>query len=151
MNTGFFIRWAKPVPYNPRNLRNGKKGDFIVSVSGILTNLAVAIFFGLLMRFAPFLGFLGFLPDGGQAFYQISSMIVLINFVLALFNLIPIPPLDGSKMLFSFLPQKFSNIQDFLEKFGFPLLIIFVVFGWKFVSPLIFVFFKITTGVDLVL
>ena len=55
-NSGFIIGWAKPVPYNPRNLRNGRKGDFIVSISGIVTNLTVAILFGLIIRFLPLLG-----------------------------------------------------------------------------------------------
>lgn len=151
LNTGFFIGWAKPVPYNPRNLKNGRMGDLIVSISGILTNLAVAIFFGLLMNFAPALGLTNILSDGGQAFYQISSMIVIVNLVLALFNLVPIPPLDGSKILFSILPLRFAYIQEFLEKWGFPILVIFIVFGWKFVAPLVFVFFKFLTGVDLVM
>ena len=151
LNTGFFIGWAKPVPYNPRNLKNGRMGDLIVSISGILTNLAVAIFFGLLMNFAPALGLTNILSDGGQAFYQISSMIVIVNLVLALFNLVPIPPLDGSKILFSILPLRFAYIQEFLEKWGFPILVIFIVFGWKFVAPLVFVFFRFLTGVDLVM
>ena len=100
MQAGFVIGWAKPVPYNPANLRDEKKGTFFVSIAGILANLILAIVFGILIRFAPlFIGvaFLG-------AFYKIASIIVLLNLVLALFNLIPIPPLDGSKVLFSFLP-----------------------------------------------
>ena len=143
MNAGFVIGWAKPVPYNPANLRDEKKGTFFVSIAGILANLILAIVFGILIRFAPlFIGvaFLG-------AFYKIASIIVLLNLVLALFNLIPIPPLDGSKVLFSFLPVKYRYIENFLEKWGMFLLLFFIIFLWSYVSPLIFVIFRAITGV----
>ncbi|HAQ02287.1 MAG: Peptidase M50 [Candidatus Nomurabacteria bacterium GW2011_GWD2_36_14] len=143
MQAGFVIGWAKPVPYNPANLRDEKKGTFFVSIAGILANLILAIVFGILIRFAPlFIGvaFLG-------AFYKIASIIVLLNLVLALFNLIPIPPLDGSKVLFSFLPVKYRYIENFLEKWGMFLLLFFIIFLWSYVSPLIFVIFRAITGV----
>ena len=143
MHAGFVIGWAKPVPYNPANLRDEKKGTFFVSIAGILANLILAIVFGILIRFAPlFIGvaFLG-------AFYKIASIIVLLNLVLALFNLIPIPPLDGSKVLFSFLPVKYRYIENFLEKWGMFLLLFFIIFLWSYVSPLIFVIFRAITGV----
>src|SRR3989339_455505 len=139
----FLFGWAKPVPYNPANLRDEKKGTFFVSIAGILANLILAIVFGILIRFAPlFIGvaFLG-------AFYKIASIIVLLNLVLALFNLIPIPPLDGSKVLFSFLPVKYRYIENFLEKWGMFLLLFFIIFLWSYVSPLIFVIFRAITGV----
>jgi len=148
MNTGFFIGWAKPVPYNPANLRNGKRGDFIVAISGVAVNLMIAIIFGLLMRFGPMLG-LPLYADGSSTinpFYQISTIIVLMNLVLAFFNLIPIPPLDGSKILFSLLPARLRYVENFLERWGLFLLVFFIVFIWKLVSPLIYVFFSLITG-----
>lgn len=142
MNAGFVIGWAKPVPYNPANLRNEKKGTFLVAIAGIIANLILAIVFGLLIRFAPSLvgpAFIG-------SFYKIASIIVLLNLVLALFNLIPIPPLDGSKILFSFLPIKYRYIENFLEKWGMFLLLFFIIFIWGKVAPVIFIAFKFITG-----
>jgi Zn-dependent protease len=148
MNTGFFIGWAKPVPNNPANLRNGKKGDFIVAVSGITANLLIAVIFGLLMRFGSILG-LPMYTAGSMVIsplYKISTIIVLMNLVLAFFNLIPIPPLDGSKILFSILPAKFRYIENFLERWGLFLLLFFIVFVWRLVSPFIYVIFSLITG-----
>lgn len=148
MNTGFIIGWARPVPYNPANLRKGKLGNLIVAVSGIAMNLIIAVIFGLLIRFAPMLGLPLYNPDPLllHPFYKISSIIVMMNLILALFNLIPIPPLDGSKILFSFLPPRFRFIENFLERWGIFLLLVFIVFVWKFVSPIIFVAFSFLTG-----
>jgi len=139
-NAGFVIGWAKPVPYNPRNLRKGRTGDIIVAISGILANILIAVIFGLLIRFAPALGI------ANMAFYKIASIIVLTNLVLALFNFIPIPPLDGSKVLFSFFPIKYRNIEMFFERWGVFLLLFFIIFLWSKVAPLIYIAFSFLTG-----
>lgn len=147
-NSGFIIGWAKPVPYNPRNLRNGRKGDFIVSISGIVTNLTVAILFGLIIRFLPLLG----LPLDSAflfSFVKIASIVVITNLVLALFNLIPIAPLDGSKVLFSILPPGLRFIENFIERWGILLLVLFIVFVWEYLSPLIYIAFQLLTGLNL--
>lgn len=148
-NSGFIIGWAKPVPYNPRNLKKGRRDDFIVSISGIVANLMIALIFGLILRFLPLLG----LPLDAEslfAFVQIASIIVITNLVLALFNLIPISPLDGSKVLFSVLPARLRYIESFMEKWGLYMLIFFIVFVWEYVSPLIYFAFKLITGINLV-
>jgi len=89
-----FIGWAKPVPFNPYNLKNQKWGRTIVALAGPVSNLVIALIFGLLIRFSVF------------SFLVIPfSFIVYINIFLALFNLIPIPPLDGSKLLFDAFPR----------------------------------------------
>ena len=149
-NAGFIIGWARPVPYNPNNLRKGRMGNFIVAVSGIAANLIIAIIFGLLIRFAPIFGIPAFSsnPLLIHPFYQIASIIVEMNLVLALFNIIPIPPLDGSKILFSFLPVKYRFIENFLERWGIFLLLLFIVFLWSKVSPLIFYAFSFLTGLS---
>ena len=91
---GGFIGWAKPVPFNPYNLKNQKWGRTIVALAGPISNLVIALIFGLLIRFSVF------------SFLVIPfSFIVYINIFLALFNLIPIPPLDGSKLLFDAFPR----------------------------------------------
>jgi len=150
MNAGFVIGWARPVPYNPLNLRKGKVGNFIVAISGIVANLIIAILFGLLIRFAPSFGLPLYNPDPLllHPFYKISSIIVMMNLVLALFNIIPIPPLDGSKILFSFIPSKFRYIENFLERWGMFLLLFFIIFLWSTVSPIVFTTFSFITGLS---
>jgi Zn-dependent protease len=140
----FLIGWARPVPYNPANLRDERRGTFIVAIAGILANLIIAISFGLIIRFAFSNGI-----SLDNPFYKITSIIVMLNLVLSLFNLIPIPPLDGSKILFSILPIKYRHIENFLEKIGPILLILFIIFIWQSISPFIYILFRLITGVSL--
>ena len=149
LNTGFVIGWAKPVPYNPNNLKKGKWSNVMVAFAGIAANLLIAIIFGLLIRFAPSLGLPIYDQFSVQAFYKICSMIVLMNLVLALFNIIPIPPLDGSKIIFSFIPPQFRYIENFLEKWGMFFLLFFIIFLWSYVSPLIYIAFSFLTGMPI--
>lgn len=136
---GFILGWAKPVPYNPYNLRDQKWGEAKVAFAGPLSNICIALFFGLLIRFGVASGF-------GPAFLHISAMIVLINLVLATFNLIPIPPLDGSKILFSFLPYRLQYIREQMEQNSLFILIFFVFFLWKFILPIVMLEFSLITG-----
>ena len=138
-STGIIFGWAKPVPYNPYNLRNQKWGELIVAAAGPVTNLLLAIIFGLVIRFGINFGV-------SPAFISLGSSIVILNIVLGLFNLIPIPPLDGSKILFSILPLKFEGLKHRLEQFGFAIVIFFVFFLWDFVSPLIGWIYGLLTG-----
>lgn len=138
---GFVFGWAKPVPYNEMNLRNQKWGTVIVAASGALTNLTLAIIFGLLMRLAIALGL------NSPAFLSIMGLIVLVNIVLGIFNLIPIPPLDGSRILFSLLPTRFRSVQIFLERYSMIVLLMFVFFLWQYLGPAVFGLFKLLTGV----
>jgi Zn-dependent protease len=137
---GFIFGWAKPVPFNPYNLKNPKWNPGVVAASGPLANFSIALVLGLLIRYgAP----LSFFP---ASFFQIISLAVFINLVLGFFNLVPIPPLDGSKVLFSFLPYNWRHIQDFLERYGFFILLIFIFFFFQSLLPVILWLFKVITG-----
>ena len=106
----FLFGWAKPVPYNPNNLSNRKWGTIAVAAAGVCANLLIAIVFGIIIRLTSHVA----LQPG---FYFITSAIVIVNLALAIFNLVPIPPLDGSKILFSYIHPKQSLNALSLTKF----------------------------------
>jgi Zn-dependent protease len=137
----FLFGWAKPVPFNPYNLKSKRWGEAIVAAAGPLSNILIALIFGLLVRFY-------FIPAGmvGSSASILCQIIVLVNITLAVFNLVPIPPLDGSKILSSLLPQRFLNIRRHMESFGFIGIFIFLIFLWQFFAPLIPWFFGVITG-----
>lgn len=113
--SSIFFGWAKPVPYNPHNLRSSRWGEAFVAVAGSVTNLCLAILFGLLARFAPEIG----LPLSAA---YVATTIAFINLFLGLFNLIPFPPLDGFTALRSALPWRLSEglrrFEDRIRSFG---------------------------------
>ncbi|MBM3206477.1 MAG: site-2 protease family protein [Candidatus Staskawiczbacteria bacterium] len=121
---GPIFGWAKPVPVNPHNFRDQKWGSLKVALAGPLSNLSLALLFGLLIRFIP-LSFFNLMPGT----LLIFSFIVQINIILALFNLLPIPPLDGHWILFYFLPESFYNMKAFLQQYGVFILILIIFFG----------------------
>jgi Zn-dependent protease len=127
---GMIFGWAKPVPYNPENLKRGNKSVAIVSIAGIVTNLAIAVIFSIFIRISVSLGVTS------PAFLQISSLIVFINVILAFFNAIPIAPLDGFRFLGAVLPARFAKTMRVVEQYSLPLLLVFIFLGWRFVAPL---------------
>lgn len=130
--TGFIIGWAKPVPYNPYNLRDRKYGDAKVALAGPLSNLAVALAFGLILKFAPFISL---------TFSGLISIIIFINLLLMVFNLLPIPPLDGSKVLATFLSPEARMRYLSMERAGFLIVILVVMLaGWVISAPVNFLF-----------
>lgn len=141
-NAGFMIGWAKPVPYNPYNLKNRNIAEPLIAFSGPLSNLFVALIFGLIIR--------GLVSANlyTSPLISIFGFVVLINISLAIFNLIPIPPLDGSKILFSVLPtdlkHKFHQIS---ETYGLLIILAVVIFLPNIISPIIALFFKLFTGI----
>ena len=122
--------WAKPVPYNPYNLKNQKWGEALVAAAGPAVNILLALIFAALIRFADVIGL-------SAAFVELSYMIVVINVLLALFNMIPIPPLDGSKILMAVLPfsaqQGYRNFTMTMERFG-----LFGMFAFIFIFVTLF-------------
>src|SRR3989344_2268312 len=138
---GFIVGWAKPVPFNPYNLRNQRWGEALVAVAGPISNIALAILFGLTIRFLPEY------INISQSFLNLASSVVLINIILAIFNLIPIPPLDGSKILFAFLPYKWQTLRQSFERFGLILVFIFILFICQIMSHIIGFIFTLLTGI----
>ncbi|MDO8604719.1 MAG: site-2 protease family protein [bacterium] len=139
----FAFGWAKPVPYNPYNLRNFKWGTILVGIAGVAANLALAIIFGLMLRYNIELG----ITDG--PFAHMLATIVFLNIVLAVFNMMPFPPLDGAKVLFAFLPIRFQYIHDYLEQ-NWLLFIVFVIFFAQYIiSPISGFIFRMITGVGI--
>lgn len=136
---GFIIGWAKPVPYNPYNL-NHKYGDALVAIAGPLSNLVLAVIFGLLIRFN------GVLSIFNEQALSLVATIVIINLILMVFNLIPIPPLDGSKILSSLLSNRYRGVMQALERYAMVYILFFVLFLWKFIFPIVTFLFALITG-----
>jgi Zn-dependent protease len=146
----FRFGWAKPVPINPYNFRNVKKGMLYTSLAGPLSNFLSAIPIGILLRIFP--GFLQYdmlLPIGG-----ILGFTLFYSLILCAFNLIPIPPLDGSKILFSLLPPRYAHVEYWLERYGFMLLIGLIFFDrltgipvlWGWIGPFVNIFTRLFAG-----
>lgn len=140
---GFLLGWAKPVPVNTYNLKYGKWAEALVAFAGPLSNIIVATVFGLILR-VVLLG----MPS--ETLLKAISTVVLINLTLALFNLIPLPPLDGSKILGVLVPYKYYNFHIFYERYGLILTIFVAFYLWRFVVPIIPFFFSVLTGVSLI-
>lgn len=142
-HAGFVVGWAKPVPYDERNLRNGRRSVAKVAIAGIVVNLTIALVFGIFIRILFAVGI------ATPALIEIVSIVVLMNLVLALFNAIPIAPLDGFRFLSVILPIRAQPAFRLLEQWSLPLLIAFLFLGWKYVVPLVFFIYQLLTGIAL--
>lgn len=134
---GFVFGWAKPVPYNPYNLKPGRWPEAFVALAGPLSNIGLAVVFGLSLRL---------MDNPSLSFVTITAGIVYINVLLAVFNLMPVPPLDGSKLLFALFPEKIYKLRGFFERYGLILVLLFIFFVWQLVAPLVSIFFTFLTG-----
>lgn len=136
--------WAKPVPVNPYNFRDQKYGSAKVAIAGPASNLLIALVFGLAIRF--FSNYID-LP----VLFSMFGLIVFINILLAIFNLLPIPPLDGSHILFTFLPSSMQHIKVILSQYGFFILIGFIFLGgFRIIFPIILEIYSLITGQPLI-
>ena len=135
----FLIGWAKPVPYNPNNLTNKKWGTIAVAAAGVLANLLIAVIFGIFIRLAPSF-------NSSLSFYNITTEIVMVNIGLAIFNLVPIPPLDGSKILFNLLPDSLYSVVQLLEQYSLIFLVIFIFFFSNYLYPILSFLYHLFTG-----
>lgn len=129
--------WTRPVPVNPYNFRDQKWGLLKVAIAGPAMNFLVAVIFGLIIRFFN-------LP---ASLFVLFSIITIYNFAWGIFNLVPVPPADGSHILFSFLPERWLKLKIYLEQYGFFILLLLVFTGLlDWISPLVSMFFSILTG-----
>lgn len=146
----FVFGWAKPTPVNPMNLRNGHRGEALVAIAGPLSNMAMAIGAAIPLRFILATGMQ--LPD---LVIQVLILFLQVNVILAIFNFIPVPPLDGSKLLYGFLsPQTAYKVRPVLDQYGFMVLILLFlpIFGGQsilgtVVTPLITAIVRLLVGV----
>ncbi len=122
--------WAKPVPVNPRNLRNPKTEMIYIAAAGPLSNLLTAIVAGFAIRFILGFGAGGFL-DSSAGVFTVSLLFPLMTYsiALAVFNLIPVPPLDGSRILYGVLPQTAADFYARFEKVGILALFALFIFA----------------------
>jgi Zn-dependent protease len=146
----FRFGWAKPVPVDPRNFHNYRKGILITSLAGPASNFLLAVPFGIMLRFLPDISAVKFL-------YPLVIMLqlgLLYNLILCAFNLIPIPPLDGSKVLFSLLPPSFATVELLLERYGAIILLGLIFFDritgipvlWGWIGPFVSFFGRLFAG-----
>jgi Zn-dependent protease len=127
---GFVFGWAKPTPVNPSNLRDRRNGEVAVALAGPASNLVMASLMGIIFRglIASDLA----VPD---LVLQVCFGFVWYNVLLAVFNLIPIPPLDGSSLLFRLLPYRYAwQVRPFLSQYGLLVLILFIFTGGQYVA-----------------
>jgi Zn-dependent proteases len=141
--------WAKPVPYNPRNFRNPVRDSTLVALAGPVSNFLTAVALAILFKVLVFFNFFSILPLGlAKDLVSIISLGILVNISLGVFNLMPIPPLDGFTVLAYFLPHRWvilahQNTMVFLMIF---IALMFFRIPQQVMSPIVYTLFQIVTG-----
>lgn len=156
--SGFRFGWAKPVPVDPRNFRDEKQGMFLTAAAGPASNILLAIVCGIVIRSLLVSGWGTTMPEGFlSALGRIIAMALIMNLSLAFFNLIPLPPLDGSKILYGLAPSSWDLNLWRLERVGPMILIGIIALGmfsgfspiWMVVGPLVNFFCVLFSGLPI--
>ncbi len=146
INSPILFGWAKPVPINPMNFKDLRRGTFFVSIAGVVTNIFLAVIFGALYRIITGMIYSADANITHSVLIPLAifcAKSVLINLILALFNIIPIPPLDGSRALMSFLSLKYWEAFYRMEMYGFLIISILLftgILGKIIYPPLVFLY-----------
>lgn len=132
MGSSFVIGWAKPVPVNYRNFRRGELSVFMVSIAGVVVNFTLAFLGATIIKFFPEL------YANNDIVHMTIGYLIRINLVLGIFNLLPIPPLDGSKILWSLGGDWIKDLVENLDRYGFFIIIALSYLGilWKIIDPM---------------
>lgn len=144
--SSFILGWAKPVPFNPYNLKDPKRDGALIALAGPVSNFLIAIIFGLVVRFMAV-----FMSAASSPIliniYGLLNIVIFVSVLLAFFNLIPIPPFDGSRIVLAFLSGEAERFWLQLERYG-TLLIILLLFGGmlSFLSPLVVSVYHLIVG-----
>lgn len=128
MVSNFIFGWAKPVPVDPRNLRHPRRDMAIVALAGPLSNLVMAVFWAFIIKLGAWAQMSDY-ASSGVPLMLMGQAGVMINVVLAVLNLIPLPPLDGSKILSSVLPRRAAYYFSMVEPYSFLILILLLFTG----------------------
>ncbi|MGB3917437.1 MAG: site-2 protease family protein [Thiothrix litoralis] len=142
----FAFGWAKPIPVNTRNLKQPRRDMAIVAMAGPASNFLMAVFWVIMIPV-----FVALIPDANIAdgFVTMAQIGLVFNLVLGVLNLLPIPPLDGGRVLAGLVPRNMADLLDKVEPYGFPILIVLLLLGVldKIIGPIIGTLYQLLTSI----
>jgi len=143
--SGFIFGWAKPVPVNEKNLNSPKRDMILVAAAGPAANLIMSIIWAIIMKLGYMLS--ATQPDAGLVLVYMGAAGIFINAAVMMLNLLPLPPLDGGRILIGLLPERFSLVLSKIEPWGFMILVTMIITGLvaKIVWPMMVIEMTVVT------